>query len=230
MPSGGWIEAGLATVAFLASHSLPPLFKLPIQRRTGPGGYLVLYSAVSIASLAWLGASLVNAPYVALWTPAPAAYWLPVAVMPLACVFIAAGVLRANPLSITSGPLPFDPDNPGILAWSRHPLLLGLALWGLAHLPPNGSLGEVLFFAGLGAFAGLGHAAADRRARRRFDTKVFFSLARRTSLIPASAVLRGRCPLAAAIPDWASLLGGTMLYAAFLALHPSIIGVVPYPP
>lgn len=86
---------------------------------------------------------------------------------------------------------------------ARHPMLLAVKLWALAHLLANGMLADVLLF---GAF--LLWAVADR-----------ISLKRRTPR-PVPGL-----PLSA-FNDGLVIVGGLLLYAAFAVwLHPLLIGV-----
>ena len=57
-----------------------------------------------------------------------------------ACL-IAYGIAAPNPFSIAGrGSASFDPGRPGIAGITRHPLLLAITLWALAHMVPNGDL------------------------------------------------------------------------------------------
>jgi uncharacterized membrane protein len=90
-----------------------------------------------------------------------------------------------------------------IQAATRHPMLLAIMLWALAHLLANGSLIDLVLF---GAF--LAWAAADRIALRRRPLRA----------IPVAAVSRWN--------DAIALAGGLALYAGFLfGLHRALIGV-----
>ena len=54
----------------------------------------------------------------------------------------------------------------GLLRITRHPLLMALALFGLAHLLVNGTLGDVAFFAGFPLFVWIGTRHQDARLAR----------------------------------------------------------------
>ncbi len=89
---------------------------------------------------------------------------------------------------------------------TRHPMLLAVKLWALAHLLANGTLADLLLFGGF-----LLWAAADR-----------VSLKRRS---------HGAPPQLAARPanDWIALLVGLVIYLAFFGfLHRWLIGVAPH--
>ena len=83
----------------------------------------------------------------------------------------------------------------------RHPMLVGVKSWALAHLLANGDLGALILF---GAF--LAWAIYDRIAvKRRGDLGA-----------PRSDFTRG---------DVIALVVGSVAYAAMFWLHPMLIGV-----
>lgn len=95
-----------------------------------------------------------------------------------------------------------------ISAATKHPMLLAVKLWALAHLLANGTLASTLLF---GAF--LAWAVADR-----------ISLKHR----PASPVRRTAGAPAGRYNDAIAIVAGLGLYAAFLGvLHVWLIGVSP---
>lgn len=104
-------------------------------------------------------------------------------------------------------PLLFAAYLPGrIKAAAKHPMLLAVKLWALAHLLANGGAADVLLF---GSF--LVWAVADR-----------ISVKRRGGPVPAL----GAPPSAA--NDLVALIGGLVVYAVFLLwAHRWLIGVAP---
>lgn len=79
--------------------------------------------------------------------------------MTFALVLAVGGFVRPSPGFVVPG----DPTPRGALRITRHPLMMGIALFGLMHLLPNGSTADVAFFGGLAAFALIGAAHQDRR-------------------------------------------------------------------
>lgn len=231
---GGWGELGAAWFAFFVLHLAPA--RPPLRRRLvatlGEPAYLVVYSAVSLAALAWLIGAAGRAPFVLLWPWAPWQAWVPNLMMPLVCLLITFGVAVPNPLSFggrDNGA--FDPDRPGIAGLTRHPLLAAVALWAGAHLVVNGDLAHVLLFGPLALLAIAGMVLIDRRRRRELGAAEWSRLARRTSLLPRAALLgellRPTPPGRAGLVRLAAAAG---LYASLLAAHPLAVGVSPLPP
>jgi uncharacterized membrane protein len=228
---GGWGEFASAFAVFLLSHALParPAVRRRIASLLGERGYLLAYSLVSVAVLAWLIAAAGRAPFVLLWPYAAWQAWLVNLVMPVACLLVAFGIAAPNPLSFGGTARGFDPARPGIAGVARHPLLLALALWAGAHAVANGTLAHLLLFGSFAGFAILGMRIIDRRKLRQMGEAEWARLAARSSFWPLAALVSGRWRPGAA-PGLARAALGLLLWLALLALHPPVIGVSPLPP
>ncbi|MCR6670579.1 NnrU family protein [Devosia ginsengisoli] len=214
----------LALALFLALHMVPaiPALRAKLVATMGRRAYLVVYSLVSLLTLAWLFHAALQLDFVPLWDPAPWQAWFPLVLTPIALVLLLAGLTSPNPASITLR----KPDlKPGaITTVTRHPVLWGFALWAGSHLVPNGDLRSLLLFGALLAFALLGMVITDRRSRRLGAQ--WAEIARTTSILPLAAVLAGRTKLrfdgtlgmaifiAAALTAWLLLGGHEVLFGA----------------
>ena len=220
----GWFEFAQAYVVFFLSHSLPvrPPLRPWLQARLGASGFTLAYSALSLAVLAWLIAAAGRAPHVTLWDWAPRQAHVPLIVMGPVCVILALSIGRPNPFSFGGARNDlFDPARPGIVRWSRHPLLAALALWAAAHILPNGDLAHVILFGTFAAFAVLGGRLIDRRKRREMGVE----WERLRVVVEGAPLLAWR---------WsggirARLVAGIFLYATLLWVHPVLFGVSPIP-
>lgn len=212
-----WAPLALALCAFVASHALAvrPALKRRLSARMGARGFTLAYSVLSVALLGWAILAAGRAPYLPLWPTDAWHRWTAAALMLAACLLTAQALTGVNPLSFGGRAGAFDPDHPGIAGLSRHPLLLALALWALAHVLANGDLAHLALFAPMGAFALAGMAMIDRRKRRQMPD--WPALSRHSPLLGWP---RGGLPLAPS-------LAGLALWAALLALHPAVIGVAP---
>ncbi len=220
----GWVEFVTAYVMFYLSHSIlvrPPV-RSWLRARLGGVGFAATYSALSLAVLAWLISAAGRAPYVPLWGWAKWQVHVPLVVMGPVCLILAFSIARPNPFSFGGTRNDrFDPARPGIVRWSRHPLLLALALWAAAHIVPNGDLAHVILFGSFAAFALLGGRLIDLRKRREMGAE----WQRLRTAVAEGPFL-----------SWSST-GGTLarlsagigLYAALLWLHPMLFGVSPLP-
>lgn len=211
---GGWGEYAAAWAVFLLSHAIPvrPPVKPWLVARLGASGFGIAYSAVSLAILVWLITAAQRAPFVELW---PRAAWqnhVTLLAMILACLILALALGRPNPFSF--GGLhndAFDPEHPGIVGLTRHPVLAALALWSLGHLVPNGDLAHVLMFGGFAGFALLGMRLIDRRRQRTMGLDTWRAQLPRRRLAGPFPLARG--------------LTGLLLVGLLITLHPHIIGM-----
>ncbi|WP_305954950.1 NnrU family protein [Rhodovulum sulfidophilum] len=227
---GGWGEFAAAYALFLLSHALPvrPGVQAGLRRWFGRRGYLAAYVAVSLAALGWLIVAAGRAPFIPLWAPLPWQLWLPVLVMPFVCLLIAATLGSPNPLSFGgAGNARFDPERPGIVGLTRHPLPVALTLWALAHAAANPDLAHLMMFGGFAVFAVAGSRAIDRRNRRLMGAE-WDRLAARTATLPFAALVTGRWRPSGPPPLWRLVLG-LALWAGLLAVHRPVIGVSPLP-
>jgi len=181
--------AGL--VLFLGIHTLTTLrqTRAAMIGRLGDGRYKGLYSliaAIGLALIVWGFGRYRTGGYIQVWEPPR---WLhPVA---LALVWLAFVALAAA----------YSPVGK-IKATLRHPMLVGVKTWALAHLLVNGDLGSILLFGALLAWAIYDRIAVKRRGDR--------------DAAPTSGVTGG---------DAVALVAGSAAYAAMAWLHPLLIGV-----
>lgn len=90
-----------------------------------------------------------------------------------------------------------------IKAAVKHPMILAVKLWALAHLLSNGTLADVLLFGGFLVWAGAERISLKRRAPRP---------------IPGAPE--------SARNDIVAVIGGLVIYVVFIVwLHPLLIGV-----
>ncbi|HJN24014.1 MAG TPA: NnrU family protein [Rhodospirillales bacterium] len=216
-------ELVLAIGLFLATHLLSTIGPLRngLVRVTGQRTFMILYSLLSLAVVAWLGLAYVNAPYIELWPQLPWMRWAPLSIMPVACLLVAAGLSSPNPFSIGAGARKFDPARPGIVAVTRHPVIWGMALWAIAHLVPNGDFASVLLFGLLLLLALIGPASLDHKCKRTLGVE-----ARRRLLANTRRTPLGRALIQIGVWRW---LTAGALYAGLLAGHETVIGVIAFP-
>lgn len=171
----------IAFVVFLVAHALPtrPPIRDRLVRRLGERGFQLVYSAVSLGLLAWLIVAAIAAPYVELWAPTVWHMHLAIALMPVAFVLMAVGLAVPNPLSVSLFAEPEGWSPSGVLRVVRHPLLVGLALWGGLHALANGAFVSLVMFGGLAVFALAGIPLVARRRRLERGAEGYMALATR---------------------------------------------------
>ena len=234
MPSflPGWTELILAIVLFVASHVIPayPAVRQGLVHHMGKTGYLTAYSALSILMFIWLIVAAGRAPYLALWQFAAWQVWIPNITMPFVCVLLAYGIAAPNPFSIASfSNKAYDPERPGIVGCTRHPVLWAATLWALAHAVPNGDLAHVIVFCMFGALGVFGALIVEARKRRALGVDHWRRLSIHTSFVPLVALLSGRWHPSLHNLNFFRLVAAVGLYAGFVVLHRPIIGVSPFP-
>ncbi len=213
-----------ALSAFLLFHLLPaaPAIRGRLVAKMGRSGYLTTYSILSLVLLAWVVVAARQADDVILWDTGRWHYLTPFVVMPFALFLIIAGLIQPNPLSLS---LRSGADIPAIAAVTRHPVLWGLLLWALAHLPPNGRLIPVLLFGAMAALAAMGFHRLDTKARRRMGPEGWSEAAGRTSILPFAAMLAGRAVPGAGRVLAVQAAAAAVIYAWFVLYgHAWLIG------
>jgi uncharacterized membrane protein len=158
--------------------------------RTGEMPYKALFALVSLLGLVlivWGFAHYRVEGYVQLWTPPAWMRHVTVALVWPAIIFVTAAYIPGD-----------------IKRTLKHPLLVGVKLWAVAHLLSNGDLGGIILFASI-----LAWAVFDR-----------ITLKRRTDPGAPPIPVRGRRN------DIIAIVVGTILYLALgLWFHPKIIGI-----
>ena len=224
----GWTEFILAFIAFLAAHVIPmrPALKSPLIAVLGKPGYIAAFSILSLGLLYWLLMAAGRAPFIEILPQAGWQRWLANLAMPLAILLVVFAVGVANPFSFGGKTAGFDPDRPGIIGLTRHPLMWGFAIWAGVHLLANGDLAHVLLVGPLLIFAASGIWGAGARARRALPD--FDRLAARTSIWPGVALISGRWR-PQGLPSFPRLLVAGLIWTALLHLHAPLIGLSPLP-
>lgn len=225
------MEFALAALTFGVTHSVPmqPRIRARLVRQFGNRLFWTLYGLVSLVSLAWLIDAAARATYIELWAPAAWQRWVPFLVMPIVFGIISFTIAAPNPLSFGGRhPERFEPENPGIAGFARHPLLVALALWAFAHVIPNGDLAHVLLFGALGLFAVFGMTLIDRRRRAEFGNAEWARLAQSTSNWPLHAWFTGRSKPKVMVT--VQRVGfAVVLWAGVIWAHATLFGVSPWP-
>ena len=219
-----WLGFSLAFMAFFASHSLlvRPAVKTWLITRIGATCFTLLYSAMSFGVLIWLVIAARQAPFVPIWSWAPWQNYVPLVAMLPVCLILVFSIGRPNPFSFGGAHNErFNPQEPGIVRVTRHPLLLALAIWAIGHIVPNGDVAHVILFGVFACFALVGRRIIDRRKQREMG-ETWHSLStavRQTPLMPSLI----------SVGALIKLVFGVTLYCALIAFHGVIFGVSPLP-
>lgn len=217
------LELALAGLAWTALHFVVAGALRPaLAARIGEHGFRLLFSLLSFASLGWLVSAWRTAPVVPLYPGNP---WLPLVLMPPACVLLTAAARPSNPTSVM-GELTLGQRLPvhGITRVTRHPMLWAFALWGAAHVFASGTLGGLLLSLPILATAVRGMFHIDAK-RRRVLGSAWDAFASVTSRFPFAAIAARRQRFVGSEIGWAPVVGGLALFVALVLLHERLTGV-----
>ncbi len=224
------ISLALASLAFIGIHLgvSGTTARDALVGRVGLRGYMVGFSVASVGAMAWLCASYASSPWVVTWGMVE--WWKPfaIALMLPAFLLVVVGLTTPNPTSVGMEKLA-EAEPRGVVRITRHPFLVGVALWATVHLVGNGDMGSTLFFGALLVVAAAGTVSIDAKRRRTLGEAGWGAFARATSIVPFAAVLAGRQRVAwSEIGTW-RLVAGVLAYALMLGGHRHIVGVSPWP-
>ncbi len=150
--------------------------------------------------------------------------WWPERIM--AAVLVLFGLLLFFQSLATPSPasmVPAKNEARGVLRITRHPMNMALALWGLAHLLANGTLGDVTFFGSFVVVGVVGAYQMDARLKRQ-KGEDFTDFCRQTSVLPFGAILRGRNRLAVDELSFPLAVIGIAVFAALTFFHGRFFG------
>lgn len=208
------------------------LSSLPVRRaltdRLGDGAFRGLYSLLAAGSLVWVGIAYGDARSDSqiLWAGPPALAMIPLAVLPISCILLVCSITSRNPTAIGGGERSAADPKPlsGIVTVTRHPMLVGFALWAAAHIPVNGDAASLVLFGGILLLCVGGMLHIDHRRRVTLGAG-WGPIALTTGVVPFLAALQGRTKV-----DWGGIgpwrvAAGLALFVALLYGHPWIAGV-----
>lgn len=221
-----------ATATFVATHILlasAPL-RTPLAARLGERGFMLLYSAVALATFVWMISAWRDAPFIGLWPGGGGLAWVPVAVMPVALLLAVCAFTTASPTLPAGSEAMISPQNPapGIFRVTRHPFLWSVVLWAGAHVVARGDLAGIVMMGGLAALAVAGMFHIDRKKEARLGA-AWGPILMTTSILPFKALAEGRTRMDWAGIGWWRPLVALALYVILIWLHPYAIGVPAWP-
>ncbi len=181
----------LGIIVFLGVHTLTTYreIRASLIERFGLGPFKGLYSLaafVGFALIVW-GFSRYRAEgLIPVWTPPIWTHHLTISLTWFAFVALAC----------------MNPAPSRIRGWLRHPMLVAVKIWALAHLLANGDAGGMLLFGSFLAWAVYDRIAVNKRGDLGAPRISSFTRA-----------------------DGVALAVGTLAYVAMIFLHPLLIGV-----
>ncbi|MCZ7450755.1 NnrU family protein [Agrobacterium rhizogenes] len=186
----------LCLVLFFLTHLLKvlaPQFRARMIAKLGEGPFKGLYSVASLITLGLVIFAFGEARQETgmLWNPPVWTSHLAVTLMLPAMICLIASLIPAGNIAVKT----------------KHPLILSVKIWALAHLLANGETSSILLFASFLAWGVVMRISLKRRERA------------------GEKVLR---PFVSGRYDVVAIVGGIVLWGAFiLKLHEWLIGVQP---
>ncbi|MEZ5585242.1 MAG: NnrU family protein [Candidatus Competibacteraceae bacterium] len=221
----------LAMAAFLLTHIVPSStgLRAVLVGKMGDKGFLVFYSALSFLTLGWVIMAYSQAPrFEHIWLPGLGLRHLPMLIMPLAFILLAAGLLTKNPTAVGMEKVLTQPDAArGMLRITRHPAQWSFMLWAAVHVVANGDWAALIMFGGFLFLAAVGTVLIDRKMAQRMPQE-WQPFAAVTSIIPFAAIVAGRNRLDLKEIGWRPVIVGLVFYGIMIGLHPYLFGVQPY--
>jgi uncharacterized membrane protein len=184
----------IGLIIFLGSHStriFAESWRNQIIDRIGEVKWKGLYTIISLIGfiIMVIGYGQARQSTVVLWQPNDALIYIALVLNLIAFIFLAGS----------------SPSNNAIRIKLKHPMILGVKVWALAHLLSNGTLVNLILF---GAF--LIWAVLDFRSARK-----------RPILIPEKAIVSTKATVI-------TIASGVILWIIFIfGLHQYLIGVSP---
>ncbi|HBF29613.1 NnrU family protein [Rhizobium sp.] len=142
----------IGLILFLGLHmirSFAPGFRASMVARLGLNGWKMLHSVLAIVSVALVAYGYSVAPVVNVWFPPMGMNHLTVTLMLFATICLVAGFLPAGQIVLKT----------------KHPMVLAIKIWALAHLLSNGDLRSIVLFAAFLAWGVILRISLKRRAR-----------------------------------------------------------------
>jgi uncharacterized membrane protein len=178
-------------IIFLGAHTFTTFrgARAALIENAGAGTYKGLYSVVSFVGfvlIVWGFTRYRADGLIPVWSPPAGTRHLTILLMWFA--FIALACMSKSPGRIRG--------------WLRHPMLVAIKIWALAHLLANGDAGGMLLFGSFLAWAVFDRIAVKRRGDMGASRVATFT--------------RG---------DAVAVGAGTVAYVAMILLHPILIGV-----
>ena len=220
-----------AAVLFIGIHLLVSGTALrgALVSRLGEMPYRGLFSLLSFGALAWLCISFPRAEgeAVPLWNLGVTGQWIAILLVLIAAIFVVTGLTTPNPTSVGQERILQAADSVrGILHITRHPFLIGVSLWAIAHILTNGNLAALIFFGAFLIVAAFGPSSIDAKRRSAAHWGRF---AGATSIVPFGAIMAGRNRLVLSeLLTW-RMAAAVAAFVIFAVLHPLIFSVPALP-
>lgn len=188
---GMLLAAGLFFIGIHVFISSTPMRGWLIGR-LGTLPYQGVFSLLSFAGIAWLIWAYARMEKTQFWALPELVSFLAILAAFAGVLLAVLGVLSPNPTTVNQEALLQSPSPAtGVIRITRHPFMVGAALWALAHMVLNPDTASLAFFGVFFILAGIGPWLIDQKKARTFPSQ-WRGFAAVTSILPFAAIMRGR--------------------------------------
>lgn len=209
---GDYLTLVAASLSFVGSHFLMShQLRAALVRRFGANGFMLAYSVVSLVTFVWMIFEFGRAPKAESFWPVGDVVWIAASLLTLVSAVLFSGSFIRNP-SLPGVPDALAAQAPsGVFKVTRHPMMWGFALWGIAHILVAPRVDNFIF-AGSLVFLALVGSKAQEIKKRNIKGGQWDAWLRRTHFM----VRPGALPKVGVGP-W---IAGTLIWAAATWAHP----------
>lgn len=213
----------VAALSFLGTHFvLSHPLRAPIVSRIGEPAFLGLYSLVAFVTLGWLAFAFRGVPAEAPYWAVGDGLWIAATALTFVASVLFIGSLLGNPaLPNPTGRSALTPEPRGVFSVTRHPMMWGFALWGIAHILVSPTPANIVLAKTIIVLALVGAFLQDKK-KERLQPDTWPAWEAKTSYWPLAAVLAGRVKFTPAgiVP----VLGATALWLGATWVHQPLAG------
>ena len=213
----------VAALSFLGTHfALSHPLRASIVSRIGERAFLGLYSLVAFATLGWLAFAFRAVPPEAPYWEVGDGLWITATLLTYVASVLFVGSLLGNPaLPNPTGRATPVPEPRGVFSVTRHPMMWGFALWGVAHILVSPTPANIVLAKTIVVLALVGAFLQDKK-KERLQPETWPAWEARTSYWPLAAILAGRVKFtpAGVVP----ILGGIALWLGASWAHLPLAG------
>jgi len=215
--NGAILELILANAAFVGTHfAMSHTLRAAMVAKLGNIGFQIVYSAVSLVTLAWVYFAFVDAPPADLPGTGQIG-WAVATVLVLPALVLHVGSMMGNPaLPTPKAEEQARAEPTGVFKVTRHPMMWGFAIWALSHIVLFWSVRTTVTALSIAILALVGAKLQDAKKRDQLGD-AWAQWESRTSFWPRWGALLG----AGALP-WAL---GLIFFVFFSWLHLPIGGI-----
>lgn len=221
--TGSISHLAIAMALFIITHLAMSgrAIRAALMGALGRWGFMAVYSLVAAVLLGWSIRAYMAAPTVMLFETGAALKHTSLSLMMIAVFFVIGGYTTPNPGVMGMEEMGLRSGARGVLKITRHPVMWGVALWGVSHVLGAGHMSALIFFGGMTvlALAGARHIDARRRAGHgdawtRYEAE--------TSFWPLGAIIGGRTRVERGEIPWWQIVLTLLAYAAMVWGHAAL--------